>query len=87
MSEQSPFAARLRDLRTGAKMTQHELAEKAGMHRQTIAQLETGVRKPTWESVQALAKALGVDCTAFQTDDQPEAAAPPPPAKRKRKGK
>jgi transcriptional regulator with XRE-family HTH domain len=82
MENLPPFAKRLRELRDAAKMTQTELAERAGSHRQTIAQLETGVRKPTWETVQALARALGVSCQAFETE-QPE-----PPAKkgRKRKG-
>jgi DNA-binding XRE family transcriptional regulator len=46
-----------------------------GIHRQTIAQLETGVRQPTWETVQALARALGVDCKAFET--QPAEAETP----------
>jgi transcriptional regulator with XRE-family HTH domain len=85
MAELSTFAARLRQLRTEAKLTQHELAERSGVHRQTIAQLETAVRRPAWDTVQALARALGVDCTAFQADDAGPAEATP--AKKKRKGK
>lgn len=65
-------------------MTQHELAERAGLHRQAIAKLETGVTKPTWESVQALARALGVNCSAFETEEPP-AAEPARPRGRPRK--
>jgi transcriptional regulator with XRE-family HTH domain len=84
MDTKASFARRLRELREVAGLTQTQLALKAGMHRQGIAKLETGVREPTWDTVQKLARALGVDCTAFQTDGagQTEAA----PAK-KRKGK
>jgi transcriptional regulator with XRE-family HTH domain len=89
------FAARLRELRDAAKLTQHELSERTGLHRQAIAKLETGVTRPTWDTVQVLAAALGVSCEAFRTVD---AAEPPAPAKtagrsagakktRKRKGK
>lgn len=81
------FAARLRDLRDAAKLTQHELAHRTGLHRQAIAKLETGVTRPTWDTVQALARALGVDCTAFQDD---AGRVEPTPAKkptRKQKGK
>ena len=81
------FGARLRELRTTAGLTQAELAERSGLHLHGVTKLEQGDREPSWVTVQALAKALGVDCIAFQTDDQPEAAAPPPPAKRKGKGK
>ncbi len=84
MAESSTFATRLREVRAEAKMTQHELSERSGVHRQTIAQLETGARRPTWDTVQLLARALGVSCEAFQTDaGQAEAA----PAKKTRKRK
>ena len=36
-----------------------------------VAKLEQGVREPTWATVQALARALGVDCTAFQENAGP----------------
>jgi len=59
------FAARLRELREKAGLTQPALAERAGMHKLGIAQLEQGRRKPTWATVVALAEALGVTCEAF----------------------
>jgi transcriptional regulator with XRE-family HTH domain len=60
--------------------TRHELAARSGVHRQTIAMLEAGERVPSWDTVQALARALGVSVTAFET--QPDAT---PPAKKRRK--
>lgn len=62
------FGTRLKELRQAAGLTQEQLADKAGMNRFGIAKLEQGVTSPTWETVQALAGALGVDCTAFQVD-------------------
>ena len=85
MSETSPFAARLREARAAAKMTQHELAERSGIHRQAIAKLELGDRQPTWETVQALARALGVDCKVFETQSA-EAEMRRAKKTRKRKG-
>jgi transcriptional regulator with XRE-family HTH domain len=80
MKDLSPFAARLRELRDAAKLTQQELAGRTGLHRQAIAKLETGITRPTWDTVQALARALGVSCEAFC-----EEAAAPAPRKRAKK--
>jgi DNA-binding XRE family transcriptional regulator len=59
------FAGRLRELREGAALTQMELAQKAGLTREGVAQLETGRRKPAWETVLALCAALECSCEAF----------------------
>jgi transcriptional regulator with XRE-family HTH domain len=85
MSHNDHFAARLRELRTAAELTQQELADRAGMHRQSLTKLERAEREPSWGTVQALARALGVDCTAFQVEDKP--AEVKPAKKKKRKGK
>lgn len=63
--EGTGFGARLKALRAEAGLSQAELAEKAGMHQFGVAKLEQGQREPSWATVIALAKALGVDCTAF----------------------
>jgi transcriptional regulator with XRE-family HTH domain len=81
MADLPPFAARLRQLRAEAKMTQFELAGRSGLNRQSIAKLELGERQPSWETVQLLARALGVGVAAFD-EDQAEA-----PAKKTRKRK
>jgi hypothetical protein len=36
------------------------------LSRISVARFELGTREPVWSSLQALADALGVDCTAFQ---------------------
>ncbi|HEY7157275.1 MAG TPA: helix-turn-helix transcriptional regulator [Gemmataceae bacterium] len=82
MSEHHHFAARLRELRSAANLTQGELAKRAGLHRQGIAKLEMGEREPAWATVQALARALGVSCEAFQVEDKP---AQTPAAKKSKK--
>ena len=65
-------------------MTQHELAERTGLHRQAIAKLETGVTRPTWDTVQTLARALGVSTEAFVVEEKP---APSPAPKKGRQKK
>lgn len=76
MAEAAWFGGRLRELREAAGMTQEVLAEKAGLTRVGIAQLEAGRNGPTWETVLVLANALGTDCKAFTE----------PPAKSKKRG-
>jgi transcriptional regulator with XRE-family HTH domain len=82
------FARRLKELRAAAKMTQKELAERTGMHLGGIFKLEQGVNRPSWDTVQLLARALGVSCEAFTDPElqKPEAREPPAKKTRKRKG-
>jgi transcriptional regulator with XRE-family HTH domain len=80
------FAARLKQLREAAGLTQPELAVLAGMNRFGIAKLEQGVREPSWATVQALSKALNVECTAFNDASAPEPE-PKKPARPARKRK
>jgi DNA-binding XRE family transcriptional regulator len=83
MANAAWFAGRLRELREGAGLTQTGLAEKAGLTREGVAQLETGRRKPAWETVLALCRALGCSCEAFT---QPPAERLPAGPGRPRKG-
>lgn len=41
-------------------MTQKELAERAGVHRKTVTDLEASDRMPNWKTANKLARAL--DC-------------------------
>jgi transcriptional regulator with XRE-family HTH domain len=71
MSATETFGQRLKKLREEKELTQEALAERirAGGHylsRVQIARLETDMHQPSWETVQNIATALGVDCTAFQ---------------------
>ena len=61
----SNFGPRLKELRTAAGLTQEQLADKAGVSLGTIRALEQCSYDPTWPTTQALARALGADCTAF----------------------
>ncbi len=60
------FAALLAELRQERGLSQYALAKKSGLTKQTISRLEMGEREPNWGTVQLLALALGVDCTAFK---------------------
>jgi len=64
----TPFGARLKELREAAGLSQPELAEKVGMSKGGIAHLEQGWREPSWKTVRALAKALGVTCLDFDRE-------------------
>jgi transcriptional regulator with XRE-family HTH domain len=71
------FAERLRALRERAGLTQVQLAEAAGVPIGTLRDYEQGRRRtePAFRVTVKLAKALGVDCTAFAdtvADDAPQ---------------
>jgi len=80
MARADYFGNRLLAVRKGAGMTQQELADKAGLTQWSIAQIENGHRVPGFETVLALAEALGVPLSAFD----PSTEVPKPkPKKRK----
>jgi transcriptional regulator with XRE-family HTH domain len=60
------FKDRLVELRMEAGLSRKDLAAKAGLQSEAgIRDLEQGRRRPGWETVVALCKALGVSCDAF----------------------
>jgi transcriptional regulator with XRE-family HTH domain len=67
------FAGRLRALRAAAGLTQQELADRAGLSRTHVGRLETEDGVPSWPTVCALARALGVGPEKFS-----EKSSPPP---------
>jgi transcriptional regulator with XRE-family HTH domain len=80
-SSTSPdFASRLRKTRENRELSQSELAREAGMQPSAIAHFEAGRRKPSFDNVRALAKALKVSAdyllgtkdatTAFRDEDK-----------------
>jgi DNA-binding XRE family transcriptional regulator len=79
MSETNDFGVRLRTARDAAKMFQHELADRAGLHRQTILQLEAGKKQPSWITVQILCQVLSLSTEYFV-----DPAIKPPPVVVKR---
>lgn len=52
--------ARLAEVRQAKGMTQEQLAAATGVHRVTIARIETGEASPKAETLKRLADALGV---------------------------
>jgi transcriptional regulator with XRE-family HTH domain len=77
------FGERLRALREEAGLTQVQLGEAAGCHPITVAKMEAGAQEPAWPMVLALAKALGVACTAFQGEEGGQAGGAPAEAPRR----
>ena len=51
---------KVKQYRTSAHMTQLQLAERSGVSRQTISDIETGKHDPTISVALLLARALGV---------------------------
>jgi len=76
----TPFGERLKELRDRAGWSQQDLATEAGLGIATVAKLERGVTDPSWSTVTALAKALGMDVSAFSGT-----VAPPPKTPKRRK--
>lgn len=59
----------LKKLREGAKMTQDALAQKTGVIRQTISNIECGISKPSVELAKKIASVLKFDWPEFFADD------------------
>ena len=91
----SGFGPRLKTVRESKGWSQKQLGEAAEVHPNTIAKLERSDQEPNWPLVLKLAKALGVDCTAFAGADvegdisapEPIAAKPAKNVTKKPKGK
>ena len=77
------FADRLRALREAKGISSYALANLTGLTKQSLSQLERGESQPSWQTVQLLAAALGVDCTAFADPG----VKPPAPAEAKPRGR
>ncbi len=59
---------RIRQLRETARVTQEELSAAAGVGRVTLVRIETGQQSPRYETLAALAKALGRPLTDLLVD-------------------
>src|SRR5262245_61391679 len=71
MAEPGWFGGRLRELREAAGLTQQEFADRAGLTREGVAQLETGRRGASWATVLKVCQALGVSCEEFTREPAP----------------
>jgi transcriptional regulator with XRE-family HTH domain len=57
--------ARIRQMRLTGRLTQEQLAERAGLSYKFVGEVERGTGNPTVDSLAALARAFGVDLTEF----------------------
>ncbi len=57
------FGNRIKSLRESIFLSQEDLAEKLGVHRNTLARIENGNNFVSAETLEKLAKALGVEPT------------------------
>ena len=62
MEIEQRLAERVRRLRREKGWSQEELADRAGLHRTFISQIERSVKRTTIRSLQKVAEALGVTC-------------------------
>jgi transcriptional regulator with XRE-family HTH domain len=85
MTEAMTFGERLRELREQAGLSQEALARAAGISTSTVSKMEQRTIDPSWSTVRALARALGVRCEAFETDTPDAGPADQPAAKKPRK--
>ena len=60
MEIQKRLAERVKRYRTELGLSQEELADRAGLHRTFISQIERATKKTTIQSTGQVAKALGV---------------------------
>ncbi|HEY4239379.1 MAG TPA: helix-turn-helix transcriptional regulator [Kofleriaceae bacterium] len=64
------FGRRIKRLRKQAKLTQEQLAERAGVATSTITRIEQGDRGVSTKTENALAAALGVSFERIRTDER-----------------
>lgn len=80
-------ASNIKGLRTGAGLTQEQLADRLGVARSTVTQWENGWSSPRMGMVQKLAGVLGVSTAKIVSDDTtsdiPDSALLPDPSPRR----
>ena len=65
MEQAKLFGRRVRAIRTAARITQKQIAERAQVNPKYLAELERGEKKPSFDALVALARVLGVPPAAF----------------------
>jgi len=66
------FGKRVRALRRAANITQEDAAERARLNAKYLGEIERGEKRPSFEAILALAKALGTSPAAFFQYDYEE---------------
>ncbi len=67
MSRKQTFGQRLAELRDAAGLSRTQLADKTGISRQHVRDLEDDRKAPSWEVVLQLCRALGLRPNDFDT--------------------
>lgn len=70
------FGASVRKWREILKLSQEQLAKRAGLHRTYICDVERGARNISLEKIHRLAKALSIPLVALLADLEPKPASP-----------
>ena len=65
------MGSRLRAARIACNLTQQELADQAGLAVKTVQDIEHGVKNPTYETLAALIKRLGISANTLFPCDTP----------------
>lgn len=73
MSISKLFGSAVRARRTAAGISQEKLAERSGLHPTYISMVERGVRNPTLDAANRIAKALKVSLPLLITEAQKSA--------------
>jgi transcriptional regulator with XRE-family HTH domain len=74
------FGEKVGRLREERSLSRYALAKMTGITQAGLAKVEGDESQPTWDTVQKIALALGVDCTTF-VDSNLELPTPRPPVK------
>lgn len=76
MAIEDSFSDRLAKIREERGLSQDAMGQLVGVPAFTVSRWESGSRKPTWESVVQICKALGVTADVFHTPVKNPAAKP-----------
>jgi transcriptional regulator with XRE-family HTH domain len=71
LSLEKSFGLRLRAKRDMLGISQEELADRSGIHRTYVSQLERGLKSPSLSTLYALALALSIDVIDLVRDLSP----------------
>ena len=72
MDQPKLFGKRVRAIRKAAKITQERAAEEAGLNSKYLGQIERGEKRPSFDAIVALSKALHVSPALFFQFDREE---------------
>jgi transcriptional regulator with XRE-family HTH domain len=70
MSEKNPIAEKVRSVRESRNLTQDQLADRAGLRKELVSQIESGSLIPSLSPLIRIARALGVRLGTFLDDQE-----------------